>query len=144
MARVTVHLHGVPKEKANRELIEMYSKRISSRGIRIEYHSDKMGVDAYTDYLGKRKGTVIYLDEGGVMLDSLEFSSRVQEWNIAGDETHLAIGPALGWPSDNMPGNAQRLSLSKMTYPHELASVLLVEQLYRATEILRGSAYHKA
>jgi len=144
MARVTVHLHGVPKEKANRELIEMYSKRISSRGIRIEYHSDKMSVDAYTDYLGKRKGTVIYLDEGGVMLDSLEFSSRVQEWNIAGDETHLAIGPAQGWSSDNMPGNAQRLSLSKMTYPHELASVLLVEQLYRATEILRGSAYHKA
>ena len=143
MARVTVHLHGVPKEKANRELIEMYSKRISSRGIRIEYHSDKMGVEAYTNYLGKRKGTVIYLDEGGEMLDSLEFSSRVQEWNIAGDETHLAIGPAQGWPSGSIPTN-ERLSLSKMTYPHELASVLLVEQLYRATEILRGSAYHKA
>ena len=31
-----------------------------------------------------------------------------------------------------------------MTYPHELASILLVEQLYRATEILRGTAYHKA
>ncbi len=60
MARVTVHLHGVPKEKANRELIEMYSKRTSSRGIRIEYHSDKMGVEAYASYLGKRKGTVIY------------------------------------------------------------------------------------
>ncbi|MEZ7988221.1 MAG: 23S rRNA (pseudouridine(1915)-N(3))-methyltransferase RlmH [Candidatus Poseidoniaceae archaeon] len=143
MARVTVHLHGVPKEKANRELIEMYSKRISSRGIRIEYHSDKMGVEAYASYLGKRKGTVIYLDEGGEMLDSLEFSSRVQEWNIAGDETHLAIGPAQGWPSGSIPAN-ERLSLSKMTYPHELASVLLVEQLYRATEILRGSAYHKA
>jgi|TARA_B110000908_G_scaffold150394_1_gene184373 23S rRNA (pseudouridine1915-N3)-methyltransferase len=143
MARVTVHLHGVPKEKANRELIEMYSKRISSRGIRIEYHSDKMGVEAYASYLGKRKGTVIYLDEGGEMLDSLEFSSRVQEWNIAGDETHLAIGPAQGWPSGSIPTN-ERLSLSKMTYPHELASVLLVEQLYRATEILRGSAYHKA
>ena len=143
MARVTVHLHGVPKEKANRELIEMYSKRISSRGIRIEYHSDKMVVEAYTNYLGKRKGTVIYLDEGGEMLDSLEFSSRVQEWNIAGDETHLAIGPAQGWPSGSIPAD-ERLSLSKMTYPHELASVLLVEQLYRATEILRGSAYHKA
>ncbi|MEZ8001860.1 MAG: 23S rRNA (pseudouridine(1915)-N(3))-methyltransferase RlmH [Candidatus Poseidoniaceae archaeon] len=143
MARVTVHLHGVPKEKANRELIEMYSKRISSRGIRIEYHSDKMGVEAYASYLGKRKGTVIYLDEGGEMLDSLEFSSRVQEWNIAGDETHLAIGPAQGWPSGSIPAD-ERLSLSKMTYPHELASVLLVEQLYRATEILRGSAYHKA
>ena len=79
MARVTVHLHGVPNEKANRELNEMYSKRISSLGLRIEYHSEKMGVDAYTNYLGKRKCTVIYLDEGGEMLDSLEFSSRVQE-----------------------------------------------------------------
>ena len=144
MARVTVHLHGVPKEKANRELIEMYSKRIASRGIRIEYHSDKLTAEAYTNTLQKRKGIIIYLDEGGETLDSLEFSNRVQEWKIAGDETHLAIGPAQGWPSTNMPTPTHRLSLSKMTYPHELASVLLVEQLYRATEILRGTAYHKA
>ncbi|MFQ3317332.1 MAG: 23S rRNA (pseudouridine(1915)-N(3))-methyltransferase RlmH [Candidatus Poseidoniales archaeon] len=144
MARVTVHLHGIPKEKANRELIEMYSKRIAARGIRIEYHSDKMSIEAYADFLQKRKGTVIYLDEGGETLDSIEFSKRVQDWKIAGDETHLAIGPAQGWSSANMPAHTQRLSLSKMTYPHELASVLLVEQLYRATEILRGTAYHKA
>jgi len=144
MARITVHLHGVPKEKANRELIEMYSKRITGRGIRIEYHPDKMSSEAYADFLQKRKGTVIYLDEGGETLDSIEFSTRVRDWKIAGDETHLAIGPSQGWPSTNMPANAQRLSLSKMTYPHELASVLLVEQLYRATEILRGTGYHKA
>jgi|TARA_B110000967_G_scaffold205775_1_gene251038 23S rRNA (pseudouridine1915-N3)-methyltransferase len=144
MARVTVHLHGVPKEKANRELIEMYSKRIASRGIRIEYHSDKLTAEAYANTLQKRKGIILYLDEGGETLDSLEFSGRVQEWKIAGEETHLAIGPAQGWPSTNMPTPSRRLSLSKMTYPHELASVLLVEQLYRATEILRGTAYHKA
>lgn len=144
MARVTVHLHGVPKEKANRELIEMYSKRVISRGIRIEYHSDKMSAEAYANFLLQRKGNVIYLDEGGETLDSVEFSNRVQSWTIAGDETHLAIGPAQGWPAVNMPTPPQRLSLSKMTYPHELASVLLVEQLYRATEILRGTAYHKA
>ena len=63
---------------------------------------------------------------------------------MAGEETHLAIGPAQGWPNTKMPPQANRLSLSKMTYPHELASVLLVEQLYRATEILRGTAYHKS
>ena len=134
MARVIVHLHGVPKEKANRELIEMYSKRIHSRGVRLEYHSDKLSAEAYADYL----------DEGGEILDSIEFSTRVQAWKMAGEETHLAIGPAQGWPNTKMPHDAQRLSLSKMTYPHELASVLLVEQLYRATEILRGTAYHKA
>jgi len=144
MARVTVHLHGVPKEKANRELIEMYSKRILSRGIRIESHSDKMSAEAYVELLQKKKGTVIYLDEHGETLDSIEFSTRVQAWSIAGDETHLAIGPAQGWPSTNTSAKVHRLSLSKMTYPHELASVLLVEQLYRATEILRGTGYHKA
>ena len=144
MARVTVHLHGVPKEKANRELIEMYSKRIHSRGIRIEYHSDKMSIESYADFLQKRKGMVIYFDERGETLDSIEFSNRVQAWKMAGEETHLAIGPAQGWPNTKMPPQANRLSLSKMTYPHELASVLLVEQLYRATEILRGTAYHKS
>ncbi len=77
------------------------------------------------------------------MLGSHEFSRRVQEWNMAGDGDHLAIGRAQGWHSGSIPANG-RLSLSKKTYPHELASVLLVEQLYRATEILRGSAYHKA
>ena len=144
MARVIVHLHGMPKEKANRELIEMYSKRIHSRGIRIEYHSDKLSAEAYAALLQKKKGTVIYLDERGETLDSIEFSTHVQAWKMAGEETHLAIGPAQGWPNTKIPHDAQRLSLSKMTYPHELASVLLVEQLYRATEILRGTAYHKA
>tara|TARA_B110000444_G_scaffold259679_1_gene304220 strand:- start:42054 stop:42488 length:435 start_codon:yes stop_codon:yes gene_type:complete len=144
MARLTVHLHGTPKEKANRELIEMYSKRILARGIRIEFHSDKLSLGAYVALLQKKKGLVVYMDEGGEILDSIQFSTRVQEWSIAGDETHLAIGPAQGWPSAEIPNHAPRLSLSKMTFPHELASVLLVEQLYRATEILRGSAYHKA
>lgn len=144
MARITVHLHGKPKEKANRELIQMYSQRLITRGIRLEFHSDKLSLDAYVDLLQKKNGTILYMDEGGEMLDSIQFSKSVHEWNMAGEETHLAIGPAQGWQSSEIPKNALRLSLSKMTFPHELASVLLVEQLYRATEILRGSAYHKA
>ena len=144
MARITVHLHGTPKEKANRELIQMYSQRLVARGIRIEYHSDKLSVEAYVALLENKKGVLVYMDEGGEILDSIQFSKRVSDWNIAGDETHIAIGPAQGWPVNGMSKHAQRLSLSKMTFPHELASVLLVEQLYRATEILRGTAYHKA
>ena len=144
MARITVHLHGTPKEKANRELIQMYSQRLVSRGIRIEYHSDKLSLGAYVTLLEKKKGAVVYMDEGGELLDSIQFSKRVHDWSIAGEETHLAIGPAQGWPSDGISEHALRLSLSKMTFPHEIASVLLVEQLYRATEIIRGTAYHKA
>jgi len=139
-----VHLHGTPKEKANRGLLEMYSQRLLARGIRLEYHSDKVSVDGYVALLEKKKGNLVYMDESGEMLDSIQFSKHVHGWNIAVEETHLAIGPAQGWPANGMSEKAQRLSLSKMTFPHELASVLLVEQLYRATEILRGTAYHKA
>lgn len=144
MARITVHLHGTPKEKANRELIQMYSQRLVARGIRIEYHSDKLSLEAYVALLEKKKGVLVFMDEGGEILDSIQFSKRVSDWNIAGEETHIAIGTAQGWPLNGMSKHVQRLSLSKMTFPHELASVLLVEQLYRATEILRGTAYHKA
>lgn len=122
----------------------MYSQRLSARGIRIEFHSDKLSLDEYVALLERKKGTLFYMDEGGEMLDSHQFSKQVHDWNIAGEETHLAIGPAQGWPTHGMSEHSQRLSLSKMTFPHELASVLLVEQLYRATEILRGTAYHKA
>ena len=101
-------------------------------------------MDAYVALLQKKKGAILYMDEAGELIDSIQFSKRVHDWNIAGEETHLAIGPAQGWPSNGIPEHAKRLSLSKMTFPHELASVLLVEQLYRATEILRGTAYHKA
>ena len=144
MARVTVHFHGIPREKAHRELIDMYAKRLKKRGVKVEFHSDKLSIDAYLERLGKLKGTLIFLDEGGEMMDSIEFSKRVGLWKMEVDETHLAIGPAVGWPKTDDSISRNRLSLSPLTFPHEMASSMLVEQLYRATEILRGSEYHKA
>jgi len=144
MARITVHLHGKPKESTNRELLEMYAQRLGARGVRLEYHSDKLSTERYVALLDKIKGNLIYMDERGEMFDSLQFSEKVHGWNIAVDDTHLAVGPAQGWPASGISNKVPRLSLSMMTFPHELASVLLVEQLYRATEILRGTAYHKA
>ena len=144
MARVTVHFHGIPREKAHRELIDMYAKRLKKRGVKIEFHSDKLSINAYVERLDKLKGTLIFLDEGGEMMDSIEFSKRVGLWKMEVDETHLAIGPADGWPKTDDSIRRNRLSLSPLTFPHEMASSMLVEQLYRATEILRGSEYHKA
>jgi len=144
MARVTVHFHGIPKEKAYRELIDMYAKRLKNRGVKIEFHSDKLSINAYVDRLDKLEGTLIFLDEGGELMDSIEFSNRVGRWKMETDETHLAIGPADGWPKAGDTFRRNRLSLSPLTFPHEMASSMLVEQLYRATEILRGSEYHKA
>ena len=74
------------------------------------------------------------------MMTSIELSKEFDEWSISSDDTHLAIGPADGFPKDH---GHKSLSLSLMTLPHELAAVFLMEQLYRSYEISRGSAYHR-
>ncbi len=144
MARITVHFHGTPREQAHRVLIEMYAKSLKNRGVKLDFHSDKLSIRAYVGRLDKLKGNVLFLDEGGEMMDSIEFSKRVGLWKMEAMETHLAVGPAEGWPKGDGLRVSPRLSLSPLTFPHEMASSMLVEQLYRATEILRGSEYHKA
>ena len=143
MGRVIVHLHGSTKQKDLNRLIEMYGSRLINRGVRIETHSSKLSSTAYLDHLFGLPGDLYLLDEGGQMEDSIAFAERFKAWTIQTHSTHLAIGPADGW-IDDQRRDCKRLSLSLMTMPHESASVVLVEQLYRATEIVRGSEYHKA
>lgn len=125
-------------------LIQNYSERILPRAIKIETHSEKLGVDDYLKYLQSKQGTLILLDEGGSQYSSEELAGLCKKWALRGEDTHLAIGPFDGWPKSGNTQEIARISLSVMTFPHELASVLLLEQLYRATEINRGSGYHKA
>ena len=137
MGRVVVHLHGKPSDRNMAMLIEEYSQRLKSK-VRLEIHSVKLGVG---EYLSNLPDSTILLDEGGDNLTSKEFAERFAEWTISREDTHLAIGPADGFPT----GNGHKLiSLSAMTMPHELAAVVLMEQLYRSHEIGRGSAYHRA
>ena len=144
MGRIIVHFHGEPKERAMNDLIDMYSRRLTKRGIRIEFHSDKLSLEEYLSRIVKKGGSKVFLDESGDLIDSMEFSKRIKEWTVAVQDTHLVVGPAEGWQQKHVMHSVQNLSLSKLTLPHELAGVVLVEQLYRATEILRGSGYHKA
>jgi len=125
-------------------LIEMYAQRLQHRGIRVEVHASKLSPVAYVERLLTQRGTLYLLDETGVQEDSLAFAQRVYAWTLSNDTVHLAIGPAEGWPGIESLKPLARLSLSEMTFPHELAAVVLIEQLYRATEISRGSKYHKA
>ena len=144
MGRLTVHTHGLPKEKAMKRLIDMYGERIHGRGIGVEHHPAKLSA---TDYIGRlvaKNGILVLLDEGGLQETSVAFAKRFEAWKLSPDHVHLAVGPAEGWPDDPTLASVTRLSLSEMTFPHELAAVMLVEQLYRATELQRGSGYHKA
>lgn len=136
MGRVIVHLHGRPSESRMRELIEYYLARIKPK-VKIQYHDSKTGGMAYVSNLPK---DTIILDENGEQLSSIQFSKKFEKWSLSNRDINLAVGPVDGFPKDI---SLQKISLSKMTFPHELAAVLLMEQLYRANEILRGSAYHR-
>ena len=136
MGRVVVHLHGKPSEKSMAKLIEDYSNRLKSK-VRLEISKSKMTQQEYFETLPN--GTIL-LDESGESLSSIEFADRFNSWILSSEDTHLAIGPADGFPKGN---NHLSISLSMFTMPHELAAVVLMEQLYRANEIQRGSAYHR-
>ena len=136
MGRIIVHLHGRPSEKKMSGLIDDYSQRLKSK-VRLEIHSSKL---SNKEYFSRIPDNAILLDEVGDMITSVDFSKQFESWSISTEDTHLAIGPADGFPKGH---GRDSISLSKMTFPHELATVLLMEQLYRANEISRGSSYHR-
>lgn len=92
----------------------------------------------------KPADTVVALDERGEELSSEELSRKVvQEAMVRGKDLVFLIGGAEGL-SPAVRARANRvLSLSRMTMPHRLARVVLLEQLYRALAIARGEPYHK-
>ena len=140
MGRITVHIHGPAKERAYGEMVKIYGDRLKSRGINLLFHKSKKSVDAYFTEINKN-GLLFLLDESGVEHTSTEFSNLVREWTVSDKDVNLAIGPVDGW--GEYKRTADLIALSKMTFPHELAAVMLVEQVYRATEIIKGTNYHR-
>ena len=136
MGRIIVHLHGKPSDKKMEGLIDGYSQRLKSK-VRLEIHSAKLSNE---EYFSRLPIDAILLDEIGETMTSIGFSEMFLQWGLAGNETNLAVGPADGFPKDH---GRKSISLSPMTFPHELATVLLMEQLYRSYEISRGSSYHR-
>lgn len=82
---------------------------------------------------------VSLLDATGTTYDSDAFSRFIEDRRMSGRDLCFVIGGAFGL---ELPGADHRLSLGRMTLPHQLARVVLVEQLYRAHKILAGEPYH--
>jgi 23S rRNA (pseudouridine1915-N3)-methyltransferase len=87
------------------------------------------------------RGRVIALDPSGTTLTSEEFARRLEGWSVT-CATFVLGGPLGLDPSLRRAAHAT-VSLSAMTLPHELARLVLAEQVYRAVTILRGAPYHK-
>jgi 23S rRNA (pseudouridine1915-N3)-methyltransferase len=92
----------------------------------------------------ERAATVVLLDAGGKPLNSEEFAKWLGELRDRGTrELIFVCGDADGFPEAVRQRARQKLSLGAMTFSHELARVMLAEQLYRAFAILSGSPYPK-
>lgn len=86
---------------------------------------------------------VVLLDERGKEHDSLSFARRVAAWVEGAKDVTLVVGGSDGHGEAIRARAQETLTLSRLTLPHRLARLVLVEQLYRAFTILRGEPYHK-
>ena len=86
---------------------------------------------------------VVACDPGGVVMDSALFARWLQDQRESARSVAFVIGGAHGLGTAVRQRANRRLSLAPWTLPHEVARLVLVEQLYRAGTIMRGEPYHK-
>ena len=87
---------------------------------------------------------LIALDERGRSLSSTEFSTKLDTWKLDGvPDVVFAIGGADGHGAELLQKADLNLSLGAMTWPHQIARILLAEQIYRAMTIQSGHPYHR-
>lgn len=87
-------------------------------------------------------GRIVALDSGGRELDSIGWSRWLDERRLEARDLALVIGGARGLRADLLDGSAERISLGPQTMAHQLARIVLLEQLFRASKILAGEPYH--
>ncbi|MFA5134602.1 MAG: 23S rRNA (pseudouridine(1915)-N(3))-methyltransferase RlmH [Patescibacteria group bacterium] len=84
----------------------------------------------------------IALDLHGKRYDSEEFARELQAWTSAGQHLAFFIGGPLGLSGEVQKRAHAKLSLSSLTFTHQMARVILLEQIYRAITIQKGKTYH--
>ena len=87
--------------------------------------------------------TLVCLAREGTPWTSEELAGNVDRWQLDARPVAIAIGGSNGLSPDFLAGASSVWSLGPLTLPHELARVVVAEQLYRAFTILRGEPYHK-
>jgi len=143
--RLVVVAVGRVKEKAMRTCIDEYAARVRRYVAIDEVEIDpalapaKVAVAIAKATEGAR---LVALDITGKTMDSPSFARAVERCGSTGKGiVAFAIGAADGLPPETLARADERWSLSPLTFPHRLARLVLVEQIYRAVSILRGDPY---
>ena len=138
---------GKTKEAAIQSLTADYLKRLA-RYIPTESVelANEAGLLKQLEKSGSRASqTLVLLDAGGKQLSSEQLAEYIRQHQDRGTQSLLfAVGGADGFSDQGRAAASFQLSLGKMTLPHELARVVLLEQLYRGFTILKGHPYHLA
>mmetsp|Transcript_8689 Transcript_8689/g.13396 ORF Transcript_8689/g.13396 Transcript_8689/m.13396 type:complete len:212 (-) Transcript_8689:2884-3519(-) len=136
-------------EKWLEDAYAMYKTRLRTSNIEVEtaWHKNDNEILKGIDQDVSKGHKVVLLDPRGKLKSSEQFSEDVYEWlNEGGSRLVFVIGGADGLPPE-LKSQATRsivlLSLSTLTFTHQFARTVLVEQIYRASEIKKGSGYHK-
>ena len=134
---------GRMRERAYDQKFRKYLEWIS-RDAKLEIitikESNSGRVINHINNLKKNNNFIICLSEKGKNFDSISFSKFVF---ACGNKIVFILGNAEGLPIEIIKMSDFNLSLSKMTMPHELANLVLAEQIYRAFSIKKGSHYHR-
>lgn len=143
---------GKIKEKYLQDAIKDYQKRIS-KYTKIEIielqEENQKEIPKCIELEGnkilnqiKEKDYVITLEVEGNILTSLEFSKNIEKKEGLGNIIFV-IGGSYGISDDVKRRSNQKISFSKLTFPHQLFRVILLEQIYRAYKIKNNESYHK-
>ena len=137
---------GKIKEQYLKDAILEYKKRISKYHkleiIELPDNSIEEEENAILKVIND-KDYVITLEIEGQMIDSIEFSNRIEKIFIEHSNITFIIGGSDGLSDKIKAISNFKLSFSKMTFPHQLFRVMLLEQIYRAFKIINNETYHK-
>lgn len=158
--KITILCVGKVKEKFYRDAIGEYQKRLSRYcKLEIVEVTDEKTPDGVSEtvenQIKEKEGNrilskireedyVIALAIDGKMQDSVELSKNIQQLGVRGKSSIVfVIGGSLGLSEEVLKRANEKLSFSKMTFPHQLMRVILLEQVYRSYRIMNGEPYHK-
>ena len=153
--RLSLVVVGRPRERCWADLIHDFEQR-AARYWPLDVHEvrEESARGSTADVVRRREGErlgarvpagaqLVACDLGGSRMSSEDFSAWLREQRDRDRDTAFVIGGAYGLGDELRSRAAMRLSLAPWTLTHELARLVLAEQLYRAGTIVRGEPYHK-
>lgn len=154
--RINLLCIGKTDDKEIQNLIKYYQNRLPKHWNfeKVEIPDVKNAKNLSPDLLKKEEAKlflnqtensdfVVLLDEKGKQFTSREFAAKIENWmNSSVKKVSFFIGGAYGFSDEIYERANEKMSLSKMTFTHQMIRLFFVEQIYRADQILQGKPYH--